>query len=124
MSSKIEILRTFKNELITFFDELIQQFPEEGDFVIVRIFMKDRIPVEEIMNYFIHKLLPLKPAVKKRDEVFFLENNDLFTYFSPDKVNHFKRLWRSGKLDDDDKEVIFRWFESFIYLGEKFSSVE
>ena len=36
--SEIEILCEFLNGLISFFDELIDQFPTEGDLVIFRIF--------------------------------------------------------------------------------------
>ena len=40
--SETLILQEFKNNLITFFDELIDQFPTEADLVIIRIFLKDR----------------------------------------------------------------------------------
>ena len=51
--SEIEILKQFKNTLICFLDELIGQFPSEGDLVIFRIFLKDRVPIENILNFFV-----------------------------------------------------------------------
>lgn len=121
--SENEILKQFKNALISFLDELIVQFPDEGDLVIFRIFLKDRVLINEIMNYVVHKLLPLKQMVQNRDEDFFLNHCSLFDDVEgkeKNKVNRFKRLWRSEYLDDDDKRVVWEWFDSFIYLSEKY----
>lgn len=121
--SEIEILKQFKNTLISFLDELIGQFPAEGDLVIFRIFLKDRVPIDSIINYFVLCILPLKKMVTDRDEDFFLNKCDLFESFNPDKknkVNRFKMLWRSESLDGSDKKVVWEWFDSFIFLTEKY----
>ena len=123
-SSIIEILKEFKNSLITFFDELIDQFPEEGDLIIVRIFLKDQMPIENVMTIFINNLnkdeQKLRKMVKDRNEIFFLENN-VFDTVNKNKVLHFKKLWRSGRLDDDDKKVVWKWIDSFIFLSDKYN---
>ena len=121
-SSTYIILQEFKKVLISFVDELIGQFPKEADFVILRIFLKDQSQVLKIMNDFVRKLLPLKQKVVDRNEEFFLNSDSLFEQFSRNKVNHFKRLWRAPTLDDEDKNVIWSWFDSFIYLAEKYSN--
>ena len=121
--SEIAILRQFKKGLVSFFDELIAQFPLEGDLVLVRIFIKDQAPIVDVMNHFIQHLLPLKTIVLERNSDFFLKNNVLFEALDKGKVNHFKRMWNSGSFDDQDKETIFRWFESFISLSEKYHKV-
>jgi len=119
----MEVLREFKNALISFFDELIDQFPGEGDLVIIRIFLKDQIPIKDVMDQFMFKLntdnQKLRKMVKERNEAFFL-NDPLVFSTDPNKVSHFKKLWRSGRLDKDDKEVVWRWIESFVYLGDKY----
>jgi len=122
--SEIKILKEFKNSLITFVDELISQFPEEGDLVIIRIFLKDQVPIEDVMNHVIHMILPLKQLVITKDEKFFLENNVLFSALNSGKVNHFKKLWRSGRLDNDDKDVVWKWMTSFIFLAEKYQKIK
>ena len=123
MSSIIEILSEFKNSLVSFFDELIDQFPEEGDLIMVRIFLKDQMPIETVMTVFINNLYKddqkLKKMVKERNESFFLENN-VFDTLGIDKILHFKKLWRSGRLDVDDKKVVWKWIDSFIFLGDKY----
>ena len=122
--SEIKILKEFKNSLITFIDELIPQFPEEGDLVIIRIFLKDQVPIADVMNHIIHMILPLKQLVVSKDESFFLDNNVLFTALNSGKVNHFKKLWRSGRLDNEDKNVVWKWMTSFIYLAEKYQKIK
>jgi len=119
--SQLDLLRQLKDELIFFFDELIELLPEEPDLVIVRIFLKDKIPIVDIMEYIVNELIPLKPMVLQRDDRFFVNHNILFTKIDENKVNHFKRLWTCGSLDKENKETIWRWFRSFIYLAEKYT---
>ena len=53
--SKIEILRLFREKIIDFFDALIEQFPNEGDFIMLRILVEDA-PVEATIKNF-HKVV-------------------------------------------------------------------
>ena len=123
--SELQILLEFKNSLITFFDELIEQFPEEGDLVIARIFLKDQIPIKEIMDIFIHKInqddQKIRKYIKDRNEIFFTDDNNFFDSLGREKVNNFKKLWRSGRLDKEDKIVVWRWVDSFVYLADKYA---
>ena len=48
----MEVLKEFRAQLILFFDELIESFPEEGDLVIARLFISTQVPILEIMNDF------------------------------------------------------------------------
>lgn len=121
-----DILQEFKNQLVSFFDELINQFPSEGDLVVIRLFLSNQIPIRDVMNHFNYQLNKenklFKTMIKNRDEQFFLENN-LFDMSSSkrDKMSHFKRLWRSGVLDEEDKQVMWRWVDSFVYLTDKYA---
>ena len=122
--SQLEILTEFKKQLLAFFDELIVQFPQEGDLVVVRLFLANQIPIKDAMDTFNYKInkndQELRKMVKKRNETFFLEHS-LFDNLGKDKVSHFKKLWLSGSLDDDDKEVIWNWIDAFIYLADKYT---
>jgi hypothetical protein len=120
MSNSITVLQEFKKALITFFDELIEQFPEEGDLIFVRIMLKDRLPINEIMNYFIKAVLPEKPYIKARDQKFFTDSNALFGMLGSDRSVNLKKIWKSPKLDKEDREVIWKWMDSFIFLTEKY----
>lgn len=122
--SELEILIEYKKQIVTFLDELISQFPHEGDLIILRLFISNQIPIKDAMDKFIHKINKndgeLRKYVKERNETFFLEHS-VFDYLGKDKISHFKRLWRSDQLDDDDKNIIWNWIDAFIYLGDKYT---
>lgn len=121
----METLLEFKKQLILFFDELIDQFPDEGDLVMFRLFIANQIPIEDVMKIFIHKVnannKQLKKMVKDRNEQFFLDHN-VFDTSRTEKVTHFRKLWLSGQLDKNDKEIIWTWIDTFIYLSDKYLS--
>ena len=98
--SEIEVLTEFKTQLISFFDELIGQFPLEGDLVVVRLFFANQIPIQDVMNNFNHKIntndQELRKMIKNRNEAFFLENN-MFENLGKDKINHIKKITISNK---------------------------
>ncbi len=114
----------YRKQLLLFFDELIGQFPHEGDLVVARLFLANQIQIKDVMDMFLFKLTTndseLKKMVKERNERFFLEHS-LFDGLGKDKANHFKKLWRSGQLDDEDKAVIWNWIDAFVYLSEKYA---
>ena len=122
--SEIEVLKEFKTQIISFLDELVSQFPEEGDLVLLRLFITNQIPIKDAMDSFNHKIntnnQELRKMVKDRKETFFLDHN-AFDFIGKEKVTHFKNVWRSGRLDDEDKRVIWNWIDAFIYLGDKYT---
>jgi hypothetical protein len=121
--SENEVLLEFKTQLVSFFDELISQFPQEGDLVVLRLFVTNQMPIQTIMNIFIQKIntndQELRKMVKDRNECFFLEHT-IFENVCKEKIIRFKKLWRS-RLDMEDKEVIWNWIDAFIYLGDKYT---
>lgn len=121
--SEIEILKEFKKQIINFFDELIAQFPQEGDLVIIRLFLSNQMEIKDVMNIFINTVSKndneFRTMIKDRNETFFLEH-DIFDLLSKQKAGHFKKIWRSGQLDSEDKMVIWRWLDTFVYLSDKY----
>ena len=119
-----QILIQFKNSLVSFIDELIEAFPREPDLIILRIFLKDQIAIEDVMNKFIYAInkndQELKKYIKDRNELFFLES-DVFETISKSKAINFKKLWRSGNLDDDEKLAVWKWIDSFVILSERYT---
>lgn len=123
--SEIEVLSEFKTQLILFLDELIDQFPQESDLVVLRIFLKDQIPIKDAVDIFVFHINKnngeLREMIKNRNEAFFLDHNVFQRAVGTDKVNHFKRLWRSGLLDDEDKKIMWQWVDTFVFLADKYS---
>jgi hypothetical protein len=124
---KLYYMKEFRNHLVQFLDELIEQFPRESDFVIMRIFIKDQIPVADVIGRFIRDLLPYKEQAQKRDDKFFIEHP--FIYISSSEheqagghVDHFTRLWQSDTLDENDRKIIWDWIDIFMQFGNKYYS--
>jgi hypothetical protein len=121
-SNKLILMKEFREQLVNFLDEIIDQFPMESDFVLIRMFIKDQIPVHDVLGRFIKDILPLKEYVKNRDESFFLDNQILYTggNINLEKIDHFKKLWKSDLLDKDDRDTIWKWMDCFIKISNNY----
>ncbi len=121
-AEKLLLMREFRDQLVNFLDEIIEQFPTECDFILIRMFIKDQVPIYDVLGRFIRDLLPLKGHVKLRDEAFFLNNSLLYTggNIGDDKIDHFKNLWKSSKLDDETREVIWQWMDLLFSIAERY----
>jgi hypothetical protein len=117
-----KILVDFKTNLISFFDDLIEQFPGESHFVLTRILIKDQVTPEFIVNYFVNNVLPCKDMIKSREEKFFTELNVIY-FGLADNASPFKRIWLENRLDQDDKDTIWKWMDLFISLSEKYKKL-
>ena len=111
--NSLVVLREFKSNLVAFLDELIESFPTEGHFVLCRLFVKDKFPIETIMKHFITDVLPYKQTIIDKDETFFIEQGlPIFKQAGDDVVNHFKNLWKSSGITEENKDVIWDWMRS------------
>lgn len=106
----------FKKQLVAFLDDLIEQFPMQSEFIIMRIFVKDKIPIKTLIDQFVADVLPHVDLIKIRDDSFF-KNSQLIGY--PNKPTFFHDFWFSELLDKDDKEIIWKWIDVFVILANK-----
>ena len=118
-----QILSEFKKTVVQFFDELIAQFPSASDLVVCRILMNDQVPVRLVMDAFCDKLDAnegeMRAMIREKNESFFIER-DIFEVVSGDVGTRLKKLWVSPQLRDDDRNIIWDWFNSFVFLADKF----
>jgi len=127
---EVVVLSEFKNNIITFFDELIDQFPDLGELVIMRIFLKDQICIKDVIEMTGFQLNKnqgiIRKMIKDRNEEFFLEENNFFDVLSENKKNFlkFSSIWRSKRLDKEDKETIWKWIDSFVFLTDKYNKLK
>ncbi len=105
----------FKKQLVSFLDELIEQFPSQAEFIIMRIFVKDKIPIKTLIDQFISDVLPHEELIKHRDNELF-KVTQLIGY--PNKPKFFHDFWFSDLLDDDDKKIIWKWIDVFVILAK------
>jgi hypothetical protein len=122
--SETQIIKDFHTNIITFLDELIEQFPTEADLILLRLFLKDSISPIQIINMFIKEVLPYKENIIKRD-VFDIDiqlGNS--AVINKTRINHFKMLWKSSALDEDDRDIIWKWIDTFVFLAEKYQKIK
>jgi hypothetical protein len=124
--SSIKLLTMFKSQILSFCDELIEQFPEEADFVVLKLFVDGRIPIKTAIDGFIKSInrdnKKLRVMIKARNDKFFIEENP-FSFISSDKVSRFSKIWSSSSMDDEDRNVIWRWIDTFVTIADKYTAI-
>jgi len=112
----------FKNSLLQFLDELIEQYPTYPTLVMVRIYIKDRVTPVQTIEKFVQEVLPYSTFIVKRNELLFSELNVIYrSCFGAKKeknIKNLKTLWINS--DDENKNTIWRWFELFLSLSQKY----
>ncbi len=117
--SKSEILKLFKENILNFLDALIEKFNKESDFIMLRILF-EQIDMQDAMKIFAPRIIPYIDMIKNKDENFFLNCDGLFEGISQSKVSHFKNIWLSPDLSEDDKDQLWRWFRFFGNLANQY----
>ena len=126
MTDSQQILIQFKNSLVSFVDQLIEAFnQQEPNLIVLRIFLQNQIPVEDVMNKFIHLInkdnQQLKKDIKDRNEESVFIKNDIFEAISKSKALNFQNLWRSNMLDEEERANVWKWIDSFVILADRYS---
>ena len=60
------------------------------------------------------------------DDIFIGIVNDVFLKAEDAKSKsiNFKKLWRSGNLDSEEKETVWKWIDSFVKLSDMYNKVK
>jgi hypothetical protein len=126
--AELRLLNTFKKCLIEFLDELIESYPSEGDLIFFRIFLKDQLPITEIIRALYEHLEKdggkIKKMVDTKNEVFFLTGDNPFDALSKKKSSHFKKLWESSGITPEDKEIIWAWVQRLVLIVYRYYEVK
>lgn len=124
----ISVLTRFRDSYVSFIEELMELFPQEVRLIPLRVFFVDQVPVQLVADQFIVHVLPYKEKILKRDDSYFLENDDMFSMLinneKENDVLHFKKLWTSSCLDEEDRDAIWRYFNTFVLLVEKYKQLK
>lgn len=115
--SSTQILNTFKSNLLDFFDELMQLAPQEKDLVVIKFMLNDRIPITQVMDYFVTRIIPIKASIAERDSRVFA---DIFGMLPQDQAKNLSNLWYSNQLEKDDRETIWKWIDGFLKIAERY----
>lgn len=82
-----------------------------------------RASPENSMGYLVSHVLPHKSQIQNRNVQFFLdEKASIFKGLPDEQIDHFAKLVTTpakyGGLDDENKEVIWKYFDTFIEIAE------
>ena len=127
---KFELQYKFKKYIMQFIEELVELCPDKAEFFMVKIFVKDKVPLPDIIERFVSIVLPYEKEIKAQNDDFFLTTSALiesmtgFEYMAQDNngeiiLESMRNLWQH-RFDSDDKEAIWKWLNLFIKLGNKY----
>lgn len=109
----------FKEVLLSFCDELIESWPNITEFAVAKVFASNCDPAV-LSSKFKRKIIPYKKYIQERNEEFFLSPDcEIFGNADPTKVGFFQQLWQRSDMTDEDKKVIWDWFDALIHIAEK-----
>jgi len=126
-TDSVKTLALLQKSLVQFFDELVETFPRQGDFVIFRIMIKDRIPTTDIVSHFKKTLVPHLKIIKEKTSgkevsVSLLQiMNTIFSGLGSVSSSTFEDLLNTLHPVNDKETIdaMWRWLDVFGTLTEK-----
>lgn len=125
--SLISLEQILIENIQNFLGELIEIFPEKEDLYFIRLFIIEQFPTDRLIDQMTKYVVPHKDKIKNKDEAFFLESRGIFGILEKtknDKVLEFKELWKSSRLDKENRNTIWAWFDAFICIVEEYNKLK
>lgn len=119
------LLNILHDQLVLFFDVLMDYLPsEQPKLLVMQLFVKDTVPMTDVIQYIVKNLVPLEERVQRKEEEYFMNHAVLFEGLEDHAttVNHFKKLWEDNK-EPEEREAIWKWLTFFIRLGKQYQQV-
>lgn len=116
-STSLELIADFRDNIFT-------NPVEQGDLLLVEFFFKKMEP-KDIADRIVKHVLPHKKKIEKRKTRFFIvKKNVIFAGLPQDRVDYFANLVNTpeheGGMSDENKDVIWTYFDTFIGLAEDY----
>lgn len=115
-----QVLSDMKKQVINLLDDLSEVFPSETELLMARIYFDTQVDPLTIMQGFEKWVYPWKDKIIARDERFFHENDHIFGPVPANKLIKFKKMYKDGTIDSQDKKVIWDYFNVYIKLIERY----
>lgn len=124
MASTSQIRILFISQLDAFVEELMNHFSDERELVLFceKYNMIKGVNNKMVMESFIQYVLPLKDQIVNNDEGFFMNGGgqeELSDDYSTKLRDILKNVW-VAKMDDANREVVWKYFTVFIKISEKY----
>ena len=115
-----DICQDLKDTILEFVEDLknyvLTSEEEKGDLMLVKFFFEKQAP-SRTMTHCIKHVLPNKSQIKNKNTSFFKKNlGSIFSGLPSDRVSHYSTKFQH--LDKEDKDTIFKYFDTIIGLCE------
>lgn len=109
-------------QLYLLIDDIREIVPsdKQGTWLIVKNFFSllDNVT---IIQHVISHVLPYKKEILEKNEDFFINNTSIFGTLPESEVEYFRIIiGKEGKMDQQDKDKIWNYFEIFIVIAEEY----
>nr|WQM86779.1 hypothetical protein [Marseillevirus cajuinensis]WRK65251.1 hypothetical protein MarFTME_206 [Marseillevirus futianmevirus] len=115
------LCHALKEQVKNLLEDLCEVFKDEpekkADVRFVQLFFSV-IPEEKLMEHFVKFVLPHADKIHAKNEDFFIKNTDLWKGLPDEKVKMVSEMWVTGRLDPDDKQMMWDYFECFVELAK------
>ena len=117
----MSFITSFHNQLDAFFNFLIEEHPEEKQFVVYKNFIQNarKINSIKVISQMMEHLEPHKEKIYKEDEKFFLDYD--FGTYGDDAGNEslqLKEIYKNSN-DKEFKQKLWQYVQVLLKLGEK-----
>lgn len=107
-------------ELLT---ELVELYPEDKKFKLAQVTANGMILVDKssFVNTILDTLEPYYNQILIKDEHFFMNLDTQYDgeySFINDEINKIRSIWVSPYTSDDTKKCIWKYFTSFVKIGQ------
>lgn len=81
-------------------------------------------PIKSIIKHYKDKILVHKKYILERNEIFFIDKDELYLHFPKETIAFIKELFRKkkieGGLSNKTREILWDYMESILLLIEKY----
>ncbi len=105
--------------IIVLKEDILTKNIERKELTAIEFFFS-RLNPQMVMRYVTEHILPFAEKIEKRDKSFFLENTTIFKGLPDDRVKYYSRqISDSSRMDDDDTEVLWNYFDGFVMFAKE-----
>ena len=120
MSSVEDLCKKTILELIDDLKEYVfTESDEQSDIMMVELFFRSK-PALEIVYHIIQHILPHEHHITAKNDRFFVDNKQLFEGLPSQKIGYYTNQLTSDRIDADDKEMIWKYFNTLVKLAKKY----
>lgn len=114
-------IRTTLLEMIADIKENIVSSPADiGDMLMITYFF-EKMDSKTLLDRVVNGILPYKKQIMDHDVSFFIDQREVvFKGLPKDRIEHFSQMLSGSSVSEENREVIFLYFEKLIEIASKF----